>query len=360
MNFGLTEEQELLQETVRGFAEAECPADRMRQLFDEATGFDPKLWQGLCEIGVGGLAIGDEYGGAGMGWLELALVSELLGAHGLAVPIVGHALAAWAIEHGGSDEQKKRWLPALASGETIGAVAIAEEGDLWEPEDWSAVTAKDGALTGCKRFVTDAEVAGLFVVGVRGGGLAVVERSASGLKTERAGSIDHTRQVGDLLLEATPSEALGGGAELARRVRDGGLVLLAADAFGAGSKLVQITVDYANTRRQFGQEIGQFQAVKHQLAEMATQLECARGLFWYAAHAFDHIQDESMRTAAIAKAHLTDVAIFVAREAVELHGGLGFTWECDVHIHMKRIMFDRAFLGTPEHHRRRIAQQEGW
>ena len=156
-----------------------------------------------------------------------------------------------------------------------------------------------------------------------------------------------------------PEPPKAGGAELARQVRDGALVLLAADAFGAASKLVHITTEYAKTRKQFGQEIAQFQAVKHELAEMATQLECARGLFWYAGHAFAHIQGESMRSAAIAKSHITDIAASAARSCVELHGGLGFTWECDVHIHMKRVMFDRAFLGTPEHHRRRFAVEEG-
>jgi alkylation response protein AidB-like acyl-CoA dehydrogenase len=359
MHFGLSEEQELLQETVRSYADGECPPDRMRQLFDEASGYDAELWQGLAEIGVCGLAIGDAYGGAGMDWLELALVCEVLGSNSLPVPLVGHVLAAHAIERGGSSEQKERWLPALASGEKIGAVALADEGDRWEPESWAAVSWRDRDLSGRKRFATDVDVAGLFVVGTAGGELAVVERDAPGIKTERVDSIDHTRQVGDLELDATPGELLGG-AELARSVRDGGLVLLAADAFGAAAKLVAITTEYAKTRQQFGQEIGQFQAVKHQLADMATQLECARGLFWYAAHAFDHIEGEAMRTAAIAKSHLTDVAAWIGRESVELHGGLGFTWECDVHIHEKRIMFDRAFLGTPEHHRRRIAQQEGW
>jgi len=360
MDFGLSEEQELLQETVRGFAEAEFPADRMRQLFDEASGFEEKLWEGLAEIGLAGLVVPEEQGGAGMDLLDLALVCEVLGAYGLPVPLLGHSLAALAIRHAGSDAQRERWLPALASGELIGAVALSEDGDVWEPEDWTAVTESDGAFTGRKRFATDVDVAGLFVVGMAGGGLAVVERGAAGVSTERTDAIDHTRQIGELVLESAPGERLAGADDAAARLRDAGLVLLAADAFGAASKLVTITTEYALTRQQFGQQIAQFQAVKHNLADMATQVECARGLFWYAAHAFDHMQHESMRTAAVAKAHLTDIANWVGREAVELHGGLGFTWECDVHIHKKRAMFDRAFLGTPEHHRRRFAAQEGW
>ena len=358
MHFGLSEEQEFLQETVRSYADGECPADKLRQLFDEATGFDGTLWSGLAEIGIAGLAVSEECGGAGMEWLDLALVVEIIGSAGLPVPLLGHALACRAIALGGSEEQKAKWLPSLAAGETIGAIAFCEDGDLWDPEDWTASFA-DGQLSGRKKHATDVNEASLFVVGVAGGGLAVVEANASGLKVEPVSSIDHTRQVGDLVLDNAPAEALGG-AEVARQVRDAGILLLAADAFGAAQKLVEITTEYAKTRQQFGQEIAQFQSVKHQLAEMSTQLECARGMFWYAAHAVDHLPDEAMRQTALAKAHITEIAAWIGREAVELHGGLGFTWECDVHIHMKRIMFDRSYFGTPELQRRRVATQEGW
>jgi len=360
MHFGLSEEQELLQETVRGYVAGECPPDVLRKHFDAGTGFDESLWRGLGEIGVAGLALPDEFGGAGLEWLDQALVAEVIGEGGLPVPVLGHALASRAILLGGSDAQKAKWLPALASGEAIGAIAFAEEGDAWEPENFTARIAS-GALTGRKKYATDAGEATLFVVGVEGGGLVVVERGASGFVIERVGSIDHTRQLGDLAFANTPCEPLANSSiEIARAVRDAGLVLLAADAFGAASRLVAITTEYAKTRQQFGQPIAQFQAVKHQLADLATQLECARGLLWYAGHAIDQLPKESMRQAALAKSHVCDVAAWIGREAIELHGGLGFTWECDVHIHLKRAMFDRSYLGTPEHHRRRIALQEGW
>jgi len=359
MHFGLSEEQELLQETVRSFVEGECPPDKMRQLFDTKRGFDATLWQGLAEIGIGGLAIGDDFGGAGMEWLELALVCEEIGSGGLPVPILGHSLAALALEQGGSDAQKEKWLPKLASGEVIAGLAFAEEGDCWDPSEWK-LAFEGGALRGRKRHVTDAAEAGLLVVGCAGGELALVESNATGVKVEASATVDYSRQIAEVQFDGAAAEALGGGMALAERVRDAGLVLLAADAFGAAAKLVAITTEYAKTREQFGLPIAQFQSVKHQLADLSTQVECARGLYWYAGHAFSEIPEESRRTAALAKAHIADVAAHVARECVELHGGLGFTWECDVHIHMKRIMFDRAFLGTPEHHRRRIAQQEGF
>jgi alkylation response protein AidB-like acyl-CoA dehydrogenase len=144
-------------------------------------------------------------------------------------------------------------------------------------------------------------------------------------------------------------------------LRDAALVLLAADAFGAAHRLIRMTVDYCKTRQQFGQPIAQFQALKHQLANMAVEVDPTRGLWWYAAHAFDHESPErAARAAALAKSHVTDRAMQAARDAVECHGGIGFTWECDVQLWFKRILFDRQWLGTPEQHRERIAQLNGW
>ena len=197
-------------------------------------------------------------------------------------------------------------------------------------------------------------------MGVAGGGLVLVERSAPGVEIGPVGGIDRSRRLDVLDLDGAPCEALPEGRNAAPRVRDAGLVLLAADAFAAGSHLVEMSVEYAKTREQFGVTIGHFQALKHQLVDMAVEIEPARALYWYAAHAFDHIPQEAERAAALAKAHLTDIAMKIARAAVEAHGGIGFTWECDVQIWFKRAMFDRAFLGTPAVHRERAAQLAGW
>ncbi len=359
MHFGLTEEQLLLQETVRGFVVGECPAPRLREIFDAGTGHDPALWKGLAEMGVAGLTVPESLGGAGLGLLELALVSEELGAGALPGPIFGHALACLAIQLAGSDEQRRRWLPALASGERIATVAFAERGDVWDPESWE-LAALGESLRGAKRHAPHAALADLVVVGLRAGGFAVVERSAPGLSVEDERGVDRTRPIAELAFDGTPAELLAGARGAAARVRDAALVMLAADAFGAAWQLTRSTVEYAKTRQQFGTPIAQFQAVKHQLADMATQIEPTRGLFWYAAHAWDHLPAESPRAAAIAKAHITARASDVARAAVELHGGLGFTWECDVQLWFKRAMFDRTFCGTPEHHRARIAALGDW
>lgn len=359
MNFGLTEEQELLQETVRGFCERECPPSRLRSLFDAGEGHDPALWKGLGEMGLLGLIVPEAFGGAGLELLDLALACEVLGQAALPGPFLGHQLVSLAIASSGSDAQKHAWLPRLSSGELIGSVALAEDAASWEPETWRAVV-DAGRVRGTKCFAPHAELANLLLVGVAGGGLVLVERLASGLAITDQGGVDRTRPIARVELDGVACDPLPGGAATARRVRDAGANLLAADAFGAAWRLIQATLAYAGTRQQFGSVLTQFQAVKHQLANMATEIEPTRGLWWYAAHAFDELPLEAERAAAIAKAHVTERALEVARGAVELHGGIGFTWECDVQIWFKRVMFDRAFLGTPELHRERSARLAGW
>jgi alkylation response protein AidB-like acyl-CoA dehydrogenase len=359
VHFGLDEEQQLLQETVRGFVARECPPTRLRELFDAGTGHDPALWKGLAEIGIAGLVVPEQHGGAGLELLELALAAEELGAGCVPTPLFGHALACLAIQLAGSEEQRARWLPALASGERIATVAFAERADAWDPDAWS-LAFEERALRGAKRHVPHAAFADLIVVGARGGRFAVVERGASRMRAEDERGVDRTRPIAELSFDRTPAEPLAESPEAAARVRDAALVLLAADAFGAAWQLVRITTEYTRTRHQFGTALAQFQAVKHQLADMATQVEPARGLFWYAAHAWDRLPAEAPRAAAIAKAHVTARASEVARAAVELHGGLGFTWECDVQLWFKRVMFDRTWGGTPEHLRARIAALGDW
>ncbi len=359
MDFGLSEEQELLQETVRGFVDRECPPSRLRELFDAGSGHDPGLWKGMAEMGLLGLGVPEAWGGAGLEVLDLALVAEVLGRGCVPGPFLGHALACQALVLGGSDAQRERWLPALASGGALGSVALAEDGERWDPEDWT-LAPRRGRLHGSKLYGPCADVADLLVIGIRGGGLALVEKGAPGLRREPLNGVDRTRPLARIELAGTPCELLGADPGVAARVRDAGLVVLAADAFGVASRLVQMTVDYARVRQQFGTPLAQFQGVKHQLANMATAIEPTRGLFWYAAHALDRLPAEAPRAAAIAKAHITDRALETARAAVELHGGLGFTWECDVQIWLKRAMFDRAFLGMPERQRERSATLGGW
>jgi|SRR5262245_12669549 len=359
MHFGLSEEQKLLQETVRGFAAKECPAARLREHFEAGTGGDAALWHGLAELGVAGLALPEEHGGAGLEILDLALAAEVLGSAALPGPFLGHSLAGLAIAAGGSPGQRERWLPRLASGAAVGTVALAETDAGFEPAAWTPL-ARGSRLSGAKAWVPGAAQADLLVVGAAGGALALVERAAGGVCVEPVDAVDRTRPLASVRFEGAPCEVLPGGEAAARRVIDAGLVLLAADAFGAAEKLLELTLAYARQREQFGQPIAQFQAVKHGLADLACEIEPMRALVWYAAHAQDRAPGDAERSAALAKAHVTDRALEAARAAVQLHGGIGFTWECDVQIWLKRCMFDRAWLGNPEHHRERQAALGGW
>jgi len=358
VDFGLSEEQDLLQATVRQFLQGECPPTRLREIFESETGEAPDLWKGMVELGLTGLAVPEAQGGAELGLLELALVCEELGYGAAPGPFLGHALASVAIAAGGSPAQREKWLPRLAAGESIGTVALAEEGGRWDPSEWS-LPAGD-AIRGTKTYVPGAGEADLFVVGLAGGNLAIVERVSSGVEVRPIEAVDRTRRVGEVNFDGAAAEVLEAGATAAPRLRDAALVLLAADAFGGASRCLELAVEYAKTREQFGVTIGHFQALKHQLADLALEIEPSRALWWYAAHAQDAGLDGAERAAAVANAHLTDGFMQVARDTVEAHGGIGFTWECDVQIWFKRAMFDRAFLGSPAVQRERAARLAGW
>ncbi len=374
MDFDLSDEQRLLQQTVDQLLENECPPSRLRELYDDEVGYDPKLWKALAELGVAGIHLPEAYGGSELEILDLAVVSETLGARAAPVAFLGHSLAGHAIALAGSAAQKERWLPDLISGDRLATVALAEEGGAWLPDRWTLAASSPHAgsslsgtslsgttLSGTKESVELAEHADLFVVGLEGGRLGVVERNAPGIEVQRVESADRTRRLGRVAFEGTPCELLESGApDTAAKLRDLGLVLLAADAFGGASTLVERSVEYARSREQFGVTIGHFQAVKHQLATMAVEIEPARALYWYAAHAQDHLPTEAERSAAIAKSHVTERFQQIARDAVDVHGGIGFTWEGDVQIWFKRAMFDRVFLGTPRLHRTRAADLAGW
>jgi alkylation response protein AidB-like acyl-CoA dehydrogenase len=360
VNFDLSDDQRLLEETVDKFLGNECPMTRVRELFDGDVGYDEAVWEGLGAMGVLGLHLPEDVGGAGLELLELAVVAEVMGRRATPGPFFEHALAAMAIDLGGSESQRKRWLPRLATGELRATLALAESPNesAWRPEGWALGDAVE--LTGEKRFVPHAAGSDLLVVGLSGGGFGVVESGAPGLSTERVEGLDRTRRIDSVIFEGTPFESLPRGVEVASRVLDAGLVLLAADAYGGGMACVDASVEYAKTREQFGVKIGSFQALKHQLADMAVEIYPTRGLVWYAAHAFDHLPDEAAAAAGNAKAHLTERFVDVARRTVEAHGGIGYTWECDVQFWFKRALFDWAMLGEPSLHRRRVADLLGW
>ena len=213
------------------------------------------------------------------------------------------------------------------------------------------------ALNGDKCNVLYPARADLLVTGVVGGELMLVAASGETLAVTPVPSLDATRRLAHITFKGSNAEALAMSGD---RLRDAGLVLLAADAFGGARRCLDMAVEYALSREQFGRQIGGFQALKHQLANMAVEVEPMRGMYWYAAHAFDASLDNAERAAAIAKAHITDRYLDVARGAVEVHGGIGYTWEYPLHIWLKRAVFDRVYLGSPLLHRNRSVQLAGW
>ena len=362
MDFGLSEEQTLLQDTIRRWTESECPSTRVRAVMESPTGHDAGLWRALADLGVTGLAVPVAHGGTGLELLDAALAAEVLGWSCTPGPFLGATMAAVALVASGHAAAQAAWLPRLAAGDAVLTFALGEGIGQW---DAAALGARVGAgrLSGEKPLVPYGDVADAIVVAAHdddGPGLWLVERDAPGLTHTPLRGFDMTRRVSMATFDGTPAEKLDGGRTAIDRARDAGLVLVAADAFGGAARCLDMTARYSLTREQFGQPIAAFQGVKHQLADLACDLEPSRALWWYAAHAFDHLTDRSERHAAIAKAHMTDLYDRVVRYAIELHGGIAFTWEFDLHLWFRRSVFDRAFLGEASWHRERAAALAGW
>ncbi|MFI5366189.1 MAG: acyl-CoA dehydrogenase family protein [Candidatus Binatia bacterium] len=362
MNFGLSEEQVLLKSTIKRFLEEQCPTTRVRAIMESDRGHDAALWQGLAELGIAGLIVPAAYGGSGLELLDLALAAEELGYAATPGPFLGACLATVAVLEGGDAAQKERWLPRLAAGEAIGTVAFGEADSQWEPAQYATRVA-NGKLTGTKPLVPYAGIAHLMIVAAHdasGPGLWLVERGAPGVQIAALKGVDMTRRLDRVQFTDAPATKLGGSSAGTQRTLDAGCVLIAADAYGGARRCLDMAAQYAQQREQFGQIIGAFQAVKHQIANLAAEIEPSLSLYWYAAHAFDRIRDQSERHAAMAKAHMTDLYDRVTRDATELHGGIGFTWEFDLHLWFRRAVFDRSFLGEAAVHRARAATLAGW
>ena len=360
MDFALSQDQRLLQDSLNGTLDRICPLSRVRAFADDNEPVARDVWRGLTALGVPGVLIGEEHGGLGLTLLDAALIAESLAAHVAPAPFLGSAvLAPLALQAAGSPAQQAAWLPGLAAGEILAGIAIGEA--LGGERDGAGVVARGGRLYGAALFVIDAAEADLLIVADGAGGLHLVLGEAPGLKRIDLPIIDRTRRLGELSLDSVLADPLSSGdagAALAR-LRDAGWTMLAADMLGAGGRMMEMAVAYAKQRRQFGRLIGSFQAVKHLCAEMAAELEPCRALVWYAAHAADAVPTEASLTAAHAKAHLSEVSRFVARTATEIHGGMGITDLLGLHYWFKRVGLDRQLLGGPERVRDLAAEMQG-
>ncbi len=375
MDFGLSEEQDLLQRSARDFLVQECSPQFVRALLDDANGFSPELHRKMAALGWTGLLVPEKFGGLGLGLLDMTLLLEEMGRAVLPGPFLFSAtLATFALMRGGSSAQKKAWLPRLASGEAIGSLAFLEASDRLDAAGISLKARKkrDGyRLSGTKMFVPFATVADVFVVAVRTGGkggkgvsLVLVERDAPGLTIKPLDIFDRTRRVYEVRFKQVPISGFlgkeGKGWKLLAQLQDLACVALSADSLGGAQQALDMAVEYTKVREQFNRPIASFQALKHMAAEMVSEIEPARSLVWYAAYAFDTHASDASRAASVAKARLSEVYTRTTNKAVQMHGGIGFTWEHDMHFWFKRAKWNEFAFGAAAYHRERIAHFDGY
>jgi alkylation response protein AidB-like acyl-CoA dehydrogenase len=362
MDFGLSEEQKILERTLLRFVEDSVPTSRVRRIMDTDSGYDASVWAELADLGVAGVLVPEEHGGAGLTLLDASVAACALGWGACPVPFLGTAvMAPVALRTAASPAQQQEWLPRIAAGKTCVGVAATE---VFSRREGAEVRLDGEVLRGKALFVVDSTAADIFLVAVGPDSLALVTREAEGLTIEKLQTIDETRRVGELCFDGVPpADWIGGVGQASKaieRMLDAGRLVLAADILGACDRALSMSVEYAKERKQFGRLIGSFQAVKHMCAEMAAGLEPARSLFWYAAHTFDAIPGEAALLAAHAKAHLAEVGTELLKTATEVHGGIGFTHEFDLHLWFKRVGLDRQLLGSPDLLRERAAGLQGW
>ncbi len=370
MNFAFSEEQEELRRSVRRFLEDKSPETEVRRLMATTEGYDPAVWSQMADqLGLQSLAIPEEYGGAGFSFVELVVVLEEMGAALLCAPYFSSAvLAANALLTSGDDEAKSRHLPGIASGETIATLALTEDAGRWDVDsvELAATPAGDGCtLDGHKSFVLDGHIASLVLVAARtpgGVSLFAVEGDAPGLTRTPLSTMDQTRKQARLEFAGTPATLVGtegGAAAGLATTLDLAAVALAAEQVGGAQRCLDTSVEYAKTRIQFGRPIGSFQAIKHKCADMLLEVESAKSAAYYAGWAAAEGSDELPVVASLAKSYCSEAYFHAAAEMIQIHGGIGFTWEHPAHLYFKRAKSSELLFGDPTYHRELLAQRIG-
>ena len=370
IQFAFTDEQEQFRSAIRRFLADKSPTTEVRRLMATAEGYDPKVWRQMSEeLALPGVHIPEQYGGAGFGMVELCIVTEEMGRALLCAPYFSTAvLAANAIMNTGTEEQKSKLLPDIASGARLATLAITEPSGYWDPS--SIETISRFRIDGVKSYVVDGHIADLLIVAARvpsstgrdGLGLFTVDAKDAGVERRQLESMDPTRKLARIDFRGAHATLLGeldDGAKRIQRTMDQAAIALANEMMGGAQALLDSAVKYSKMRVQFGREIGSFQAIKHKLADMLLEVELAKSAAYYAAQAAAINDPEWPALASLAKASASESYLHTAIETIQIHGGIGFTWDNDTHLWFKRAKSSEIFLGLPSYHRELLMQRWG-
>ena len=370
MEFGFSADQEQLKAGVRRFLDAECPLERVRTVMASKDSHDSGLWKKTADLGWCGLTIPEEYGGLGLAWEDLVVLAEETGRSLFPSPLLATATAARAIQALGSAPQKQQWLPLIAAGDLVATLAVLEESDDLSEAGVELVAAASGSgvvLSGKKMFVPWGQAADLLLVAAREGGgvsLFAVPADAAGVTVTPLRLIDQTSRAAEIVFDRVTVDASArlGAAGAAwgplASVVDAATVALSAEMIGAADAALRLATEYAKIRKQFGEVIGKFQGVKHRLAEILVDVESARSLVYFASWAVDNM-DDARAHVSMAKAYASIALDRAGEDGIQVHGAVGFTWECDAHLFYKRGRYCRSLGGTPEYHHERLLACQG-
>ncbi len=348
MNFDFSDDQKLLSDQVQRFLDEQCDMTCVRQVLENPPRFVPAVWQGLSDMGLLGTAVPETYGGTGAGYAELCLVAQQIGAHLAPVPFGSTVyLLSEALLQYGSEAQKEKWLPKICSGSVKGALAAVEALAQLAPEQVHA-TVTDGVIRGKKMVVADGSIADLYLVlaqSNQGLGLYLVS-SGEGITATAVDSVDLSRDVAEIEFTDAPAELLSSdGWGALQKLFDRAAVLYAFEQLGGAQRALQMAVGYAQERFAFGRAIGSFQAIKHMLADMYVSMKLAESNCFYAAWALENDAPDLALAAATARVGATQAFQQCARDNIQVHGGMGFTWEFDCHLYYRRSNFLALELG---------------
>ena len=370
MTVAFSDAQDELRSSVRRFLTDKLPVSEVRRLMDTVEGYDSAVWQQLSEqLGLPGLIIPEEFGGSGYGYVELAVVLEEMGRALLGAPFLSSvAMGANLLLECGDEAAKTRYLPGIADGSTTATVALVESSGRWDEDGVQLPAVGSGGswtLSGEKLYVLDGHTADLILVAARtpaGVSIFAVDAGAIGLSATPLPTMDQTRKQARLVFDATPARLIGTdgqGWPPVAAMLDLAAVALAAEQVGGAQKVLEMSVEYAKMRVQFGQAIGSFQAIKHKCADMFLEVEVAKSAAYSAAWAAAENRDDLPVAAALAKSYCSEVYFHAAADNIQIHGGIGFTWDHPAHLYFRRAKSSELLFGDPSYHREVLAQRIG-